>query len=151
MTPKTPNSQELGIDLTDDTGEFPVDLNSEHHGTHVSGIATGRWMMETYPDSDVAKTINSHLRLLVIKMFRGEEPTDASKIPEAVIKGNAIHPAVYNLSFTSNNRESLKSYFSNTNLEKSRQPAIRGCCRKYTRGYRGNNQILPGFPVSGGP
>jgi hypothetical protein len=109
-TRDAPVQQKVGIDVTDSASAFPADVNPQHHGTHVSGIATGRLLLNSFSDS-IRVRINVNLQLLVVKLFTEDPVTPADRVTRALLQAENLHPVVYNLSFTSSLTEEIKKHF----------------------------------------
>jgi subtilisin family serine protease len=106
-----PAASKVGIDVTDPTSTFPVDENSQRHGTHVSGIVTGRLLIKAFSDPVIRANIDLYLKLLVVKLFAEDPETPADKIPDALARASSLQASVYNLSFTSSLTDGIKRYF----------------------------------------
>lgn len=105
----------LGIDVTDPSSVFPEDQNSEHHGTHVAGIATGRHLI---PQLDVGlrQFMLTNFRLLVVKLFAGQDLVSPMiQLNSALSQITSVEPFVYNMSFNSPMTPELKERFSAEN------------------------------------
>jgi len=89
-----------GIDVTKEGSHSPEDLNNFHHGTHVSGIATGRHLLQALPQSANSPFLPSAVRLLVVKLFPGpDERAPSVNFETALLEASHQQPHVYNMSF----------------------------------------------------